>query len=127
MAWTTTKAEKELDSALVLVLDVPEMLGAVVAESDWAAVMSTKKLPARNGSVMTGNGCQWIARTSRTVTCVLVESDGSGSRHQRLSRSNRPDPWLRLRGCVYRATRRPRGAIVAYNVSCHGGVLDGRR
>lgn len=47
MAWTTTRAEKELDSALVLVLDVPEMLGAVVGASDWAAVMSTKKLPAR--------------------------------------------------------------------------------
>ena len=69
----------------------------------------------------------WITRTSPTVICVLVESDGLGSRHQRLSRSNCPYPWLRVRGCIYRATRRPRGAIVAYDISCHGGVLDGRR
>ena len=34
MAWTTTKAEKELGSDVVFVSDVPEMLGAVDGESD---------------------------------------------------------------------------------------------
>lgn len=43
----TTKAEKEPDNPLVFVLDVPEMLGTVVGESDWAAAMSTKKFPVR--------------------------------------------------------------------------------
>lgn len=45
MAWMTTKAEKALDNGLVFTLDVPEMLGAVIGESDRAAVMSAKKFP----------------------------------------------------------------------------------
>lgn len=47
MAWMMTKAEKELGSGVVLMLDVPEMLGAAAGESDRPAVISTKKLPAR--------------------------------------------------------------------------------